>query len=311
MKKYSFIILSLCFLPLSGVIPVNQGTLHGGENANTLETANRSAKFSFVLKNDHTRYEDMDHGFLSILSAAGINSACNEMDIDFDEVFAPMAARVNHPYRQYRWSVSRDEHGNPVIHALPPEAEMGWTPWERWSVKYNIPVRTAWVLYPVKEPVKKGIAKWYTLEESENLMPRLLHKTEDMDTILRLARIDVAADWLGLDFKTVFVDSLTTKAQKIYARYRWVLIPHILANDRPVIYALPPMDKSDDWPWESWYSDGITPVIHHVHYTQEKLNTTGIWTEGPVAPQRPSEIFGHTWYWYDDPEMIPALAKYD
>ena len=114
-----------------------------------------------------------------------------------------------------------------------------------------------------------------------------------------------------MNFKAVFIDSLNPKAQKIYARYRWVVIPHILANDGPVIYALPPMDKSDDWPWESWYTDGITPVIHHVHYTREKFNTTGIWTEGPGAPQRPSEIFGHTWYWYDDPDMMPALAKND
>lgn len=311
MKKYYFILLSLCFLAFSGFIPVIHGTLHGGENANTIEPANRSAKLLFALKKDPALDIDIDHGFLATLRAAGINSACNEMDIDFDEVFAPMAARVNHPYRQYRWSVSRDEHGNPVIHALPPEEEIGWTPWERWNMINNIPIRTAWVLYPVKEPVKGGIVRWYKLEEPDNLLPRLLHKTGNLDTVLHLARIDVAADWLGMDFKAVFIDPLNPKAQKIYARYRWVVIPHILAIDGPVIYALPPMDKSDDWPWESWYTDGITPVIHHVHYTREKINTTGNWTEGPGAPQRPSEIFGLTWHWYDDPEMIPALAKYE
>jgi len=70
-----------------------------------------------------------------------------------------------------------------------------------------------------------------------------------------------------------------------------------------------PMYKSDDWPWESWYTDGNIPVIHHVHYTRKNSSTTGIWAEGPGAPQRPPEIFGHIWYWYDDPEMIPALSK--
>jgi len=255
--------------------------------------------------------QPIDHDFITTLRTAGINSACKEMDIDFNEVFAPLAAGEDHPYRQYRWSVSRDEHGNPIIHALPPEEEMGWTPWERWSLQHNVPIRTAWILYPVKEPVKRGIVRWYVLEESEYLKPRLFSETEDLDTMLRLARIDVAADWLGMDYQSVFIDPLKPAVQNIYAQYRWVVIPHVLAIDGPVIYALPPMDKSDDWPWESWYTDGKIPVIHHVHYTRKNSSTTGSWVEGPGAPQRPPEIFGHTWYWYDDPEMIPALSKLD
>jgi hypothetical protein len=253
--------------------------------------------------------QPIDHGVLTTLRAAGINNACEEMNIDFKAVFAPLAATANHPYRQYRWSVSRDAQGNPVIHALPPEEEMGWTPWERWSLKGYMPIRTAWVLYPVKEPIERGMVRWYKLEEPENLIPRFLHETKNLASMLRLARIDVAAGWLGMDFIEVFIDPLQPAAQQIYEQFRWVVIPHVLAIDGPVIYALPPMDKSDDWPWESWYTDGSIPVVHHIHYTREKDNTSGSWAEGPDAPQRPPEIFGHTWYWYDDPEMIPALSK--
>jgi len=247
--------------------------------------------------------------FLDTLRASGIHNACREMNLDFNAVFGPLAEKINHPYRQYRWSVSRDEQGNPVIHALPPEEEMGWTPWERWSLKNNKAIRSAWILYPIRTPIKRGILNWYQLEVSDQLTPRLLLTPENLVAKLRSARVDVVAEWLGMDFNTVFIEPLDSLAQKIYGQYRWVVIPHNLAADGPVIYALPPMNKSDDWPWESWYTDGRLPLIHHVHYTRKKEKTSGIWTEGPGAPQRPPEIFGHTWYWYDDPEMLPALSN--
>ncbi len=250
-----------------------------------------------------------DEGILFILRTAGIPEACLEMNIDFESVFGPMAASDDHSYKRYRWSVSRDERGNSLIHALPPEEEMGWTPWERWNLKDGKPIRTSWVLYPLEKLHGKGIIKWYKIEESDNLFPRFLDNTADLLTLLRLARIDVAADCLGLDFMRTFIDPLQTEVQQIYSNYRWAVIPHILADDGPVIYALPPMDSSDVWPWESWYTDGHIPRIHHVHYTREKEFTTGVWSEGHGAPQRPPEIFGCTWHWYDDPDMTLALSK--
>jgi hypothetical protein len=311
MKKYRVLLFGLLFFPLFGVVMVSHRKTNDYADANTLAIISGPVEAQFEFNEDGVRQKRPDHGFLATLRAAGINSACQDLGIDFNAVFGPLAAEVAHPYRQYRWSVSRDEHGNSLIHALPPEEEMGWTPWERWSLHKNTPIRTAWVLYPVKESIKKGIVRWYTLEESEDLTPRFLHKAEDLDTMLRLARIDAVADWLGMDFEAVFIDPLMPSARQIYAQYRWVVIPHTLANDGPVIYAFPPMDRSDDWPWESWYTDGTVPVIHHVHYTREKSNTTGSWSEGAGAPQRPPEIFGPVWYWYDDPAMIPALSQQD
>ena len=249
-----------------------------------------------------------DQEFIGLLVARGIKDAAKEMGIDFDKFFLPMTESTNHPYRSYRWSVSRDEFGNPVIHALPPEEEMGWTPWERWSLKNNRPIRSAWVLYPVKQSLKRGVINWYVLEDSENLFPRILSETPNLVAQLSLARIDLAAEWLGLDFQKVFIDPLPEEVQNIYKQYRWVVVPHVLALNGPVIYALPPISQADDWPWESWYTDGHHPHIHHVHYTKRNPSTTGKWSEGTGAPQRPSEIFGVTWYWYNDFGMVPALA---
>ncbi len=249
-----------------------------------------------------------DHDFMGLLVGRGVKDAAKEMGIDFDKIFSPMTESANHPYRRYRWSVGRDEFNQPLIHALPPEEEMGWTPWERWGFIDHKPIRSAWILYPVKQPVKRDVINWYVLEESGNLFPRLLSETQNLVTQLRLARIDVAAEWLGLDFEKIFIDPLPEEIQNIYKQYRWVIVPHMLAADGPVIYALPPIHQADDWPWESWYTDGCLPQIHHVHYTKRNGNTTGTWSEGTGSPQRPPEIFGVKWYWYNDLDMVPALA---
>jgi len=69
------------------------------------------------------------------------------------------------------------------------------------------------------------------------------------------------------------------------------------------------MNRSDEWPWESWYTDGTTPLIHHVHFTRQTPQATRSWKEYPGAPQRPPEIFGVAWYWFDDTRLIPTMAN--
>src|SRR5665647_3357433 len=116
------------------------------------------------------------------------------------------------------------------------------------------------------------------------LVPRLLPKTSNLETHLRLDRIDIASKWLGMDFKKVFIDSLSSGMQEVYDQYRWVIIPHILAADCLVIYALPRWINQIIGLGKAWYTDGITPIIHHhVHYIAKKTNTTGKWSEGPGA----------------------------
>ncbi|GAA5509176.1 GH116 family glycosyl-hydrolase [Novipirellula caenicola] len=251
--------------------------------------------------------EVVDDEILPILRKAGVPEACEELGINFSDTFGRLNATPNHPYRLYRWSVSQGENGDPVINALPPEEEMGWTPWEWWTIENGKPVHLEKVQFPVKEPIQRGIVRWYTLDSSDDLTPRFLREAADLETYLRQARIDVGSEWLGLDFKKVFIDSLTDETKERYRKMRWAIVPHVLAADGPVVCALPREGRFDVDPYECWYTDGKTPQIHHLHYTQKTPKTTGTWLEHRGTPQRSPEVLGRVWHWYDDPSMIPAL----
>ena len=250
-----------------------------------------------------------DAGFLAMLSSAGVLAAAREMGGDMETAMVTMTETTGHPYRNYRWWIGSDADNHPVIHAMPPEAEVGWTPWERWVVAKGKPVHQAWVLFPLEKPSAKGIPLWYQLNKEMELEPLFLRPATTLEAQLRRARVDVAAVVLGLDFKNIFLDSLTPSQRETYRQFRWVVIPHALGADLPVIYALPPMNCSDVWPWESWYTDGVIPRIHHIHYTAENLLAKARWSEFPGALQRPPEIAGRIWFWYDPGSMTPALAK--
>ena len=74
----------------------------------------------------------VDFDFLSMLSMSGILDAAKKIDLDVKTYLAPLGTITGHPYRRYRWSVGYHENGGIMISALPPEEELGWTPWERW-----------------------------------------------------------------------------------------------------------------------------------------------------------------------------------
>ena len=251
---------------------------------------------------------EIDRDFLASLSSAGILDAARQIGLETDKYLKPLAQRVDHNYRRYRWSVGYHEGGGVMISAFPPEEEVGWTPWEIWyKDDQGITRKESLVLFPLKDPTSAGVAHWYKLDE-DGLMPRYLNTPANLKEQLRRARIYDAARVLGFDTEEVLIAPLSEKAKSYYQQCRWVVIPHILGGDGPVIYILPPMDHSDVWPWESWYSDGKVKLIHHVHYTKENKLTKGDWNEYPGAPQRPPEIFGVVWYWYDDLQLMPAMA---
>lgn len=248
----------------------------------------------------------MDNDFLSVLSATGVLKVAQVIGLDVEKYLVPLAIRSDHSYRRYRWSVDYHVSGVLMINALPPEEEVGWTPWERWFKDENgITQKESWVLYPLRAPTALGVSKWYKINEHD-LMPRYLLDTTSLQNQLQRARIYEAAKILGFDADELLVNPLSKSGQSYYQRCRWVVIPHILSDDGPVIYILPPMNCSDQWPWESWYTDGKVKLIHHVHFTKENNKTIGSWKEFPCAPQRPPEIFGVTWYWYDDNDLLPA-----
>lgn len=293
-KWYVFFLAGFCFLAScstrQGKVQYDQETLHSQ---------------AILSKN-----AGIDTDFLAHLSSAGVFDAARRIGLDVETYLKPLAVQTGHNYRRYRWSVDYHESGEIMINALPPEEETGWTPWERWYKDAGGKVRKeSWVLYPLKDPTPEGIARWYKLGE-ENLFPRYLNQPASLEEQLGRARIFDAARVLGFDAGEVLIKPLSETARAYYMNCRWVVIPHILAGDGPVIYILPPMDHSDDWPWESWYTDGKIKLIHHVHFTRENRLTTGSWKEYPGAPQRPPEIFGVTWYWYDDMNLKPTMADY-
>jgi len=261
-----------------------------------------------TLPNELSSYLDIDTGLLANLSLMGVFDAAHQIGLDVDRYLVPLAQHTNHNYRHYRWSVGHYPGSPAMISALPPEEELGWTPWERWyKDEQGITRKDSWVLYPLKNPTSSGIANWYKLDEHD-LMPRYVVNAANLENKLRQARIHEASVSIGFDIDEVLIKPLSEKSQLYYQLCRWVVIPHILSGDGPVIYILPPMQCSDEWPWESWYTDGTVKLIHHVHFTKQNKHTTGTWREYHGAPQRPPEIFGVNWYWYDDKDLKPTMA---
>ncbi len=252
---------------------------------------------------------EADTAFDGVLRHAGIWEAAPEIGLDADKVFLPLAKRTDHPYRMYRWSVSYAETGGPLIQALPPEEEMGWMPWEEWLKLDGKPVRRAMALFPI-DKMKGQIPLWWCLERSDDLTPRRATTPGTLAELFKRDRIIEAAKVTGFDAVKELLAPMSLKGEAVYRRMRWSVAPHRIAADLPVIQCLPPADKMREWPWETWYTDGKTPLIHHVHYTVPNARTEPkSWREREGAPQRPQELFGHNWYWYNDLEMAPALAK--
>ncbi len=244
-----------------------------------------------------------------LLERAGVPEAAKSIGIDFEKTFGALEESNHHNYRKYRWSVSFAEGGGPLIQALPPEEEMGWTPWEEWFVSDGKPVRRAMVLYPVGQMTRK-VPKWRALKENQtDLQPWFAPIPKTLGELFLRGRILEAANAVGFDARKVILDKLSPAAEEAYRSMRWSLAPHRLAANLPVIQCLPLPGRSDRLPWETWYTDGRTPLIHHVHYTQPMNRTEKKpWRERDGAPQRPAELFGREWYYYNDNSMKPALA---
>jgi hypothetical protein len=255
------------------------------------------------------RQPDPTPDLANLLKSAGVPEAARSIGMDSEKIFGPLGESSHHNYRNYRWSVSFAAGGGPLIQALPPEEETGWTPWEEWYSIDGRPVRRAMVLFPVKE-MTRNVPNWWVLEESStDLQPRFARVPKTLGELFLRGRIFEAAAAVGFDARKVIIDKLTPAAEKAYLSMRWSVAPHRLAADLPVIQCLPSPGMSDRLPWETWYTDGRTPLIHHVHYTKPAPLTEKLpWRERDGAPQRPAELFGREWYYYNDDSMNPALA---
>jgi hypothetical protein len=87
-------------------------------------------------------------------------------------------------------------------------------------------------------------------------------------------------------FSNRYLMPLVTRVDHPYRSYRWSV--GYAKEGWVMISAQPPMNRSDDQPWESWYTNGKVPLLHHVHYTKPNAlaKESSSWKEYPGAPQQ-------------------------
>lgn len=237
------------------------------------------------------------------LHQTGILRVVESMGMDAAQ-FANDICLSRHNYGCYRWSVGLGEGFQPVVHAVPPEEEVGWTPWERWSMKNGEALHQCWVAAPDSDHPEW---RWRTTsdEQKTDLQPRFTNLSRDLVTLLTTIRAGDAFRILGVEIDEI-ASELNSEARRRYSLYRWAVIPHFLA-DGPVVYALPPLLEAVNWPWESWYLENGC-LAHHAHYLVPRSDNSHKWHEQPNTPQRPPEVLGQTWYWDDISMVAPVMA---
>lgn len=204
---------------------------------------------------------------------------------------------TRHHYERYRWSVALGEGFREVIHAVPPEEELGWTPWERWTVDdAGRASHRCWVAAPSQDDPRFA---WQPMDDPRAvaLDPLFGGVEGDLRSRWDLNGVSDALALLGIDPEHL----LAPLAQEQLTRYtecRWVVIPHFLAGDGPVVYSLPATDSPAGWPWETWYR-AAGETAHHVHFDRPRPGFAEEWSEPAGAPQRPPEVLGGTWFWGD------------
>lgn len=214
---------------------------------------------------------------------------------------------TRHHYDRYRWSVALGDGFREVVHAVPPEEEVGWTPWERWTVDAGgEPSHRCWVAGPAEHGRR---ASWRSLADPRAVGLLPLFGTDVDDDLRRrfdLVGVGDALAILRIDPGDL-LGPLGPQQLAWYTACRWVVVPHFLADDGPVVYSIPGPDSPPEWPWETWYAaEGQT--VHHVHMDAPRAGCTEPWSEPRGAPQRPPEVLGRTWFWGDPGSVVPAMA---
>jgi hypothetical protein len=116
---------------------------------------------------------------------------------------------------------------------------------------------------------------------------------------------DIIEAFKELGFQTNELD-FDKECEDKYKDFNWCLIPH--HRVKIVLYSVPVKDKLETLPWQSWYLDNGKET-HHIHYSEKKHDSDFSWIQNEPTDERPQEVIGRLWYWYDDPDMKPVLLK--
>ncbi|NLF27627.1 MAG: hypothetical protein GX592_06980 [Clostridiales bacterium] len=90
-----------------------------------------------------------------------------------------------------------------------------------------------------------------------------------------------------------------------YRGYRWYKIP--FWRVQWVLYSVPAEEDMLEKPWESFYIEPTGEEKHHIHYAYRVHDDDREWIQPTPTEERPDEIIGRLWYWFDPDSMIPAL----
>ena len=123
-----------------------------------------------------------------------------------------------------------------------------------------------------------------------------------MAKVLTEGKENILKAFEKLGFKNM---SLGENFEEKYADFKWYVIPHWRVET--VIYSVPADKDIEQLPWESWYLDGGAET-HHVHYAKQLQSDWIEWIQQEWTEERPDEVIGKYWYWYDDKSMLPILC---
>ena len=123
-----------------------------------------------------------------------------------------------------------------------------------------------------------------------------------MAKVLTEGKENILKAFEKLGFKNM---SLGENFEEKYADFKWYVIPHWRVET--VIYSVPADKDIEQLPWESWYLDGGAET-HHVHYAKQLQSDWIEWIQQEWTEERPDEVIGKYWYWYDDNGLVTAIC---
>jgi hypothetical protein len=128
------------------------------------------------------------NNLIDILKKEGVESACREIGINFEEIFSNNLSY--NPYREHTWFVN--DHSKVIVfNAVPPEDKQGMLFWEEWyrmrnEKKFYHHILTLWrpgnydEIYVAPEnddihPETTFGKKWYVVDDTD-MTPLLLRR---------------------------------------------------------------------------------------------------------------------------------------
>lgn len=137
----------------------------------------------------------------------------------------------------------------------------------------------------------------------------MMEWTDSFEKKLIIAGIDVACEIMGFPFKELFIDGCIMEKNP-YDDYYWCVYTTTdsRVNHSIYIHAIPPLDSTENLPWEEWFvMEGQRH--HHVCYKERTEKTVNM-VEIPLTDaDHPLFTVNKRWFWYIDRDIKPVLYR--